>query len=249
MFRPLLAPVHRLTLLLLMLSALWPMPAAASTIAVAEAPRRCVAVDPIDLDEAPDPADTCRVVAFGRVKGAMPPLLYQLQVWLGDGQAAQTQRIAAGLQVGGPSSNGAGAAVLRPAGKGLLRLVAGAAGRSAVITEPRLVRTAQVPIVVVPAGATISMHPNLDLVFRVVGGRWTEVAGAWMEHVRTPHGVAQRHGNVVDWLRLRAFGAFWKPPDAECCPTGGSYVARLRLDGRHLVLDSIRYYRGDLPFP
>lgn len=225
-------------------------PAAATTIAVAEAPLRCVAVGAIDFDDAPEPANRCEVVAFGRVRGAIPPLLYQLQAWPAHGQAPPSQRGAAGLQVGGPPSNGTGVALLTPAaGKGLLRLVAGGAGRSAVITEPRLVRTAQGPLVVIQAGATMSMHPNFDRALRLIGGRWTEVTDGWSGHVKMPKGVAQWHDSAIDWRRLRAFGGLWKPDDAACCPTGGSYIAHLRLDGRRLVLDSIRYSRGSLPFP
>lgn len=225
-------------------------PAAATTIAVAEAPLRCVAVGALGFDDVPDPANRCEVVAFGRVRGTVPPLSYQLQAWPAGGQAPPSQRGAAGLQVGGPPSNGTGVALLTPtAGKGLLRLVAGGAGRSAVIAEPRLVRTTQGPLVVIQAGATMSMHPNFDQALRLIGGRWTKVTDGWSGHIRIPKGVAQWHDSAIDWRRLRAFGGLWKPDDAACCPTGGSYIAHLRLDGRRLVLGSIQYYRGSLPFP
>jgi hypothetical protein len=54
---------------------------------------------------------------------------------------------------------------------------------------------------------------------------------------------------LVDWPTLRAYGALWKADDAECYPTGGSYIAQLRLDGSRLSLRSVRYSRHDLPFP
>ena len=102
----------RIVPVLLMLCGFGLSPVAATTVAVAEAPLRCVAVGAIGFDEAPDPADKCEVVAFGRIKGAVPPLLYQLQAWPADGQAPPPQRGATGLEVGGPPLNGTGVVLL-----------------------------------------------------------------------------------------------------------------------------------------
>jgi hypothetical protein len=98
-------------------------------------------------------------------------------------------------------------------------------------------------------GAMVSSSPNDDAVFRAISGKWVQVKDDWSTEIDIPQGLDQRHGSARDWPTLRAYGALWKPDDDECCPTGGSYIAQLRLDGSKLRLGSVRYSRHDLPFP
>ena len=225
--------------------------ARAVTIARADAPRHCVSA-PESQDEWGDldGNDTCRVVAFGVVRGSTPPIYYQLQAYLSDGQKPETEQVQGSFIVGGPLNDGAGVVLLvaTPGGTTLTKLK-GWSGGDAVITAPRLVRTPQGAILVVEMGADVSSSPNDDAIFRVTNGRWTEVTDDWSAKIEIPVGVEQWHGNAMDWPTLRAFGALWKPHDPQCCPTGGSYIAQLRLEGNHLRLASVRISRGELSFP
>ncbi len=211
--------------------------AAADTLPLVDGPKRCAAAPRqrgMWQDLADD--DVCRVVAFGRVPGAAPSMFYQLQAYLAPNTA-------------GPE--GAGAVLLLPSPDGrTLMTLGGWSGSGATVERPRIVRTRQGRILVLPMSATVSSHPTDDVVLRVVGRRWVQVSTHdWWEGVHNPSGAEQRNGNAMDWPTLRAYGAFWRQADSECCPTGGSYVARLRLDGTRLRLAAIRYSRGDLPFP
>lgn len=164
----------------------------ANPLATTMAPALLLAGSSGGADGAPDPADRCEVVAFGRVKGTVPPLFYRLQALPADGQIPLPRRGAAGFQLGGPPPNGTGVALPAPMARtGSLRLVAGGAGRSTVIKEPRLVRTVQEPLVVIQAGATMSMHPNFDQALCLLGGIWARVTDNWPGRIRIPKGVAQ----------------------------------------------------------
>jgi hypothetical protein len=225
--------------------------AKAAAITETHAARHCVDVQGTrdewtDLDE----GDTCKVVAFELVRGSSPPVYYQLQVYLTKGQTPETERVRGRLIAGGPENDGAGVALLMPAHGGrTLTTLQGWKGGGGVITAPAVVRTPQGPILVVEMSADLSSNPTDDVAFRSINGKWVEMTDAWSQEVDIPEGLNQRHGNAMDWPTLRAYGALWKVDDAECCPTGGSYIAQLQLDGSTLRLGSIRYSRRDLPFP
>jgi hypothetical protein len=225
--------------------------ARAGTITRADGPTHCVSApgsqdDWMDLQD----GDTCQVVAFGVVRGSKPPIYYQLQTYLSDGQTPETEQVHGDFIVGGPLNDGAGVALLvSPPGSTTLTVLRGWSGGDAVITAPRIVRTPQGSILVLEMSADVSSSPNYDTIFRAAGGKWTQVTDDWSAKLTIPKGVNQRHGNAMDWPTLRAFGAFWKPDDPECCPTGGTYIAQLRLNGNHLRLVSVRNSHGELPFP
>jgi hypothetical protein len=226
--------------------------AAAASLPVADAAKSCVAA-PLRKDMWQDlqDGDACRVVAFGRVAGAVPPVFYQLQAYLAAGQVPETATVQGDLSAGGPENDGAGAALLVPSADGrALVTLEGWSGGEAVVGQPRIVQTRQGPILVLPLDAQASSHPQYDTVYRVLHGKWTQVdTDHWIADVKVPKGTLQEHGNAMDWPGLRAFGTFSRPRDHGCCPTGGTYIARLRLDGARLRLVSVRISRGDLPFP
>lgn len=201
---------------------------------IAAAPQRCAPATATRAQwEDIEAGARCRVSAFRRVPGSHPALYYQLQDY--DGPVAD-------------DPHGVGIALMSATGdRSGMRVIAGWSGSNATIEPPRVVRTVQGQIIVIPMSASVSSVPQNDIVLRLIGGAWAIVAtDRW--HVAIPKGVEQWHGNAMDWPRLRAFGALWKPNDAECCPTGGSYVAQLRLDRRTLRVASVRYSKRLLPF-
>ena len=205
--------------------------------------RQCLeAPGRIGFDEAPDETARCVVLSFGPVVGSRPPLVAQIQAYVLPGEATP----AAGEPADTLLTHAQGIVLLQPGRAGM---VGGWSGAEAVISAPAVVQTRQGPILVVKIGASISMHPTDDLVFRAEGGVWRQMGAAWQGGIKAYPATTQQHGSVMDWPRLRAFGAFWKPGDPGCCPTGGSYVARLRLDGGHIRLASVHRSRGMLPFP
>lgn len=201
--------------------------ARAETISLALGPKACLAApgtqeDWSDLQD----GDTCRVVEFGAIRGATPPVYYQLQAYLAQGQTPESEQDDGKVIEGGPLNDGAGVVLLTPVpGDSALIPLAAWSGEDAVITAPRLVRTKQGRIIVLGMSADTSSASNDDVLFRYVGGKWTIVTDDWSGKIKIPKGVEQRHGNAMDWPTLRAFGALWKQDDAECCPTGGSYIA------------------------
>lgn len=224
----------------------------AAIITLDDGPKHCVSTPGTQLVWWQDlqDGDTCRVVGFSVVPHSAPPVYYQLQAYLTPGQTPETEQDQGDYIVGGPNNDGAGVVLLVPSpGSTTLTRLQGWSGSDAVIYAPRIVQTSQGPILLVKMTAMASAHPNEDVVFRAIGGAWTPMTDDWGAKVVAPKGAAQSHGNAMDWPTLRAYGAFWKPHDAQCCPTGGSYIAQLRLDGSHLRLASIRYSRDDLPFP
>lgn len=94
-------------------------------------------------------------------------------------------------------------------------------------------------ILIIGNSERVSSYPTNALVFRAITGKWTLVANEWSGQVRVPNGLDQRNGNAMDWPTLRAFGTFWKPDDAQCCPTG-AYIAKLWLDGSLLRIRPLR---------
>ena len=199
-------------------------------------------------NELPD-GTVCRVVLFRQVSHT--GLWFQLQAYLTDGQTPQAERIDGRIELGGPQNAGAGIVVLAAASRGKpLTPLAGWKGEGAVIDEPRLVRTIAGPLIVIPMSADVSSHPTEDAVFRWRAGNWRAVdTTSWLARVPAPHGLIQRNGNAMNWPRLRAFGAWWRDADPECCPTGGTYVAQLAVTGDRLRLASVRSSKHDLPFP
>lgn len=225
--------------------------AQAATIPQADVPKFCMnapdaKADWLDFAD----GDTCRIVRFGLIANATPPIFYQMQSYLSAGQTPEVEELNGNVIVGGALNDGAGLVLLTPAPDGAALIpLRGWSGGGAVITVPRIVNTLQGPILVIPMSADVSSNPNDDAVMRYVGRTWTELTDDWYQHINLPPGVEQRKGNAMDWVTLRAFGALWRHGDAECCPTGGSYIAQLRLDGSHLRLASVRYSSGDMPFP
>ncbi len=225
--------------------------AKAATITEARAARHCIGVQGTrdewtDLDD----GDICKVVAFELVHGSSPPVYYQLQVYLTKGETPETERVGGHLIAGGPENDGAGVALLVPSHGGTtLTTLKGWNGGGGVITAPAIVATPQGQILVVEMSADVSSNPTDDAAFRAIDGKWVEMTDEWSYKIDIPEGLTQRHGNAMDWPTLRAYGAFWKSGDADCCPTGGAYIAQLQLDGATLRLRSIRYSRHDLPFP
>jgi hypothetical protein len=223
----------------------------AATIPPADSTKACLDApgtqdDWIDLQD----GDICRVVGFGTVVGATPPIYYQLQAYLTQDQTPETETVEGDFIIGGPLNDGAGVVLLALVpGNASLMPLRGWSGGGAVITAPRVVRTKQGPIVVLKMSGDVSSNPTYDATFRYVGGKWTRVTDNWSGQIKLPKGVGQRHGNSMDWPTLRAFGALWRQSDAECCPTGGSYIAQLRLDGSHLRLVSVHFSHEDLSFP
>lgn len=212
-------------------------PAFTATITAGPAP--CLAAPThMVLWQELDPQDSCRVTARGRAAGTTPPVFFQMQAYDAPG---------------GPhtSPDGIGLVLFTTSGTRLKPIpLAGWSGGDAFIDPPRIVATVQGPILVVPMSATVSIHPTYDALFRLLRGRWTEIpAFDWLARVHAPAGTVQRHGNAMDWPTLRAYGAFWRPDDPECCGTGGSYIAQLRLSGARLTLEGIRTSPGELPFP
>ncbi|QYE32950.1 hypothetical protein KZX46_02015 (plasmid) [Polymorphobacter sp. PAMC 29334] len=199
---------------------------------------QCVsATETQTLWEEIEPGQRCRVVAFRAVPGTHTTLFYQQQAY--DLLKNATDTAPAGIGI---------VLLAKMPAQAAFRRVAGWAGSNAWIERPRQVRTQQGSIVVIPMTAQASMHPTYDAVLRIVAGKWTPVrTDRWQ--VKIPQGLSQRHGNAMDWPHLRAFGAMWKQGDPECCPTGGTYIAHLRLDHATLRLASVRYSRHDLPFP
>ncbi len=184
-----------------------------------------------------EPGQRCRVVAFRVVPGTRATLFYQRQAYDLPEKNTDTASTGTGIVL-----------VAKMSGHSAFRRVAGWAGSNAWIGRPRQVRTRQGSIVVIPMSAQASIHPTYDAVLRVVGRKWTSVpTDQWQ--VTIPRGLEQRHGNAMDWPHLRAFGAMWKPGDPECCPSGGTYIAQLRLDHATLRVASVRYSRHELPFP
>ncbi len=221
---------------------------AADIVSMSEAQARCsTAKVVLGYADLPDESDTCRVVAFRRVSGVSPAVFYQLQAFLQAGQTPETQQLDTGLEVGGPDNDGAGVALFVSDRAGKLTLIGSWSGQEVVVEEPVAARTSQGPILVVPNSQMVSSHPMNDLAFRAVKGKWTLMTDEWSRQIHIPHGVEQWHGNMMDWQALKAYGAFWKPKDAECCPTGGSYTAELRLQGSGIELKSVRYARHGLP--
>lgn len=231
--------------------AAWPAVAAhTGALAIADGARHCAAAPGTQsMWDVLQDGDTCRVVAFGPVLNAAPPVYYQLQVYLAAGETPALRDTDGGLSVGGPGSDGAGIALLVPEPDGqTLKLLKGWSGENALVETPRIVRTRQGPILLAPMAATVRAVPNNDAVFRAIGGAWQLVDDDWSHRIVVPARLEQRHGNAMDWSILRAYGALWNRTDAECCPSGGSYIAQLRLDGTHLRLAAVRYSRHALQF-
>ncbi len=219
-------------------------PAAAETLRITDGATRCAAA-PQQRTMWQDLEDgvVCRVTAFGRVPAAAPAMFYQLQAYHAPGSDPGS---AAAL-----AEAGAGAVLLSVSSDGrTLQTLGGWSGSGAVVEPPRIVSTSQGRILVLPMTATVSSHPTDDVVFRALRGRWVQVStDGWWKGVHSPRDSEQRNGSAMDWPTLRAYGAFWRRQDPECCPTGGSYIAQLRLNGASLHLAHIRYARGELTFP
>ncbi len=219
--------------------------------------KTCVAA-PAQRDEWGDldKTDDCHVVRSGPVAGSNPPLYFQMQAYLQPGQQSDTRitQFTWGREfsVGSPDNDGAGVALLKPVGdRQQLELLQGWSGADAVITDvPRVVRTPHGPILVVRMDAIVSSVPQQDVVLRSAAGHWRVLdTDQWMSAITVPRGTAQRHGSAMDWPTLRAFGAFWRPKDSECCPTGGSYIAQLDIKGVSLRARRVRYWKDEHPFP
>ena len=226
--------------------------AGAATLSAADGPECCAAAPRQQLmwQDLAD-GDVCLVTAFGRVTRAAPAIFYQLQSYRLHEGAPDGGTASSGVDAGGSHEDGQGAVLFSPSRDGrTLTTIGGWSGNAALVYAPEIVRTSQGTLLVLRMSATVSAHPTDDVVFRVLAGRWVQVsANGWWKGVHAPKGLSQRNGNAMDWPTLRAYGAFWREADAQCCPTGGSYIAQLRLDGTQLRLAAIRYSRGELLFP
>ena len=221
----------------------------APAITVATAHSVCVPTASINYDGDPDPADSCVVTAFKAIPHSEPQLFYQQQAFLSPEQAKAKPQPQA-LLADPLSTDGAGMAVLQEQADERLTVITSMSGQDAYFDPPpHLQATPQGPILLVPASAIVSSAPDLGVEMRRIGGRWITIVDAWSATVakRLPKDVAQWKGGLMDWPHLRASSALWRAADTDCCPTGGSYTAQLRLDGSRLVLVSLEISKRGLP--
>ena len=75
-------------------------------------------------------------------------------------------------------------------------------------------------------------------------GAWRKVdSESWVKEVmdRLPPGLEIWKGIHIDPETLIAVSGLWREDDANCCPTGGEFEARLALVGETLVTQDVRY--------
>ncbi len=209
----------------------------------------CVPTESINYDADPDPGDSCVVTAFNVIPHSQPRLVYQQQAFLSPEQAKAKPKPQALLD--DPlSTDGAGVAVLQESAGGRLKVITSMSGQDAFFNPPpHLQATPQGPILLVPASAMVSSVPDLSVALRRIKNRWTTIDDGWSAAVakRLPKNVAQWKGGLMDWRHLRASSALWHETDHNCCPTGGSYQAQLRLNGSRLELVWLTVSKRGLP--
>ena len=222
----------------------------APVITLATAASVCVPTTSMDYDGDPDPGDRCVVVGFQPIAHTTPRLFYQRQAYLTAAQA-QAHPNPQALLDDPMSTDGNGMAVLQAApGGNTLTTIIGMSGTDAYFDPPpHLQRTPQGPVLLVPASAVASSAPDLSVALRRSRNRWTAIDEVWFAALakRLPKDVAQWKGGLMDWQHLRARSALWHQNDANCCPTGGSYTAQLRLNGNRLELVWLRISKMGLP--
>ncbi|WP_426954093.1 hypothetical protein [Muricoccus radiodurans] len=104
---------------------------------------------------------------------------------------------------------------------------------------PRLIERDGARLLVVPGRRIGSGGHDADLLLVQRDGRWREVEIAtWRRELerRLPDGLGAWQGVDYDFSAMTARTRLWRPDDGNCCPTGGSALATLRIEGDSLRL-------------
>ena len=109
--------------------------------------------------------------------------------------------------------------------------------------EPVLVER-QDTILLIPVSVFGTGFYREDRFFLKRDTAWIAIdAESWVEDLkrRVPAGLEIWKGLAIDPASMTVTTDFWRPGDANCCPTGGSATAQLELRGTRFEVRSVSY--------
>jgi hypothetical protein len=116
--------------------------------------------------------------------------------------------------------------------------------------KPEIVEAPFGPVLSIPERISGTGAANDDKYFRWVDGRWRLLdTTSWTAALRDslPEGYHLWKGLYIDIRSLSVESGVWKDGDANCCPTGGTVQAQLRLEGDALTIDRLEHRKPPQP--